>query len=73
MGITLRLTGTQHQELRNHLMPDDGKEAIALLFCVPALRADGGLLLVKEVRLIPHEECIGDVLLVAQLDRAAVS
>jgi hypothetical protein len=58
MGITLRLTGQQHQKLRGHLMPTDGNEAIALLFCVHVDRPDAGILLVKEVRLIPYKECI---------------
>lgn len=33
MNYTLRLTGAQHAQLRSHLFPGDGNEALALLLC----------------------------------------
>lgn len=53
---TVTLTVAAHAFLRGHLFPGDGKEAAAVLLCSrtpgPRLR-----LLVREVLLVPHEEC----------------
>ena len=32
-GVTLALTGDQHEFLRRHLFPGDGNEAAAILLC----------------------------------------
>jgi len=54
---TLSLTVAAHAQLRSHLFPGDGKEAAALLVCTrtpaPRLR-----LLVRDVLLVPYEDCI---------------
>jgi len=54
---TVTLTVAAHGLLRGHLFPGDGKEAAGVLLCSrtpgPRLR-----LLVREVLLVPHNECI---------------
>lgn len=45
-------------ELKNHLFPGDGLEAVSFLLCGFATRDDGAYLSVQEVFNIPHESCI---------------
>jgi hypothetical protein len=55
--VTLRLTGRQHAILQEHLLTNDGKEAVALALCG---RRDGEVrhqLVVHRVVLIPNSEC----------------
>jgi len=53
---TLTLTGVQHDLLRAHLFPGDGREAAAVLICsrVPPPRLR---LLVRDIVVIPHNVC----------------
>jgi hypothetical protein len=56
-GVTLALSGDQHEFLRCHLFPDDGNEAAAILLCG---RRDGDRrqrLVVRDVYEIPYSEC----------------
>ncbi len=59
-SISLTLTERQHAELRRHLFPGDGLEAVALLLCG---RARGGRgaefhrLVVHRIVVIPYSEC----------------
>lgn len=55
---SLTLTGKQHAQLREHLFPGDGKEAVALLLCGRARHGDRLRLIVSEVHLVPHEICV---------------
>ena len=55
-GVTLALTGDQHEFLRRHLFPGDGNEAAAILLCG---RRDGDRerLAVRDIYGIPYAEC----------------
>jgi hypothetical protein len=56
-GVTLALSGDQHEFLRRHLVPGDGNEAAAILLCG---RRDGDRrqrLVVRDVYGIPYAEC----------------
>lgn len=57
MNYSLRLTGEQHQIVRSHLFPGDGKEAVALLICGRRNGRERHVFTVKEVALIPHNAC----------------
>lgn len=54
--VSLTLTGAQHERLRAHLFPGDGKEAAAVVLCG---RRDGPRhrLVAREVFPIPHGDC----------------
>lgn len=56
--LRLALSGRQHQALKKHLFPGDGKEAVAFALCGRARRDDLELLVVKEVVPIAHEACL---------------
>lgn len=56
-GVTLALSGDQHEFLRRHLFPGDGNEAAAILLCG---RRDGDRrqrLAVREIHGIQYAEC----------------
>jgi len=55
--VILRLTGCQKQDLRVHLFPDDGMEAVALLLCGRRVEDDRHCLSVREIVRIPHHCC----------------
>ncbi len=55
--VFLRMTGKQKAELRKHLFPDDGMEAVALLLCGRHRGGDRHCLSVREAVLIPHDCC----------------
>lgn len=57
MRYALRLTQAQHQTLRAHLFPGDGKEAVALLLCGRRSGTSRHVLVVREIHLVPHEQC----------------
>lgn len=57
MTETLTMTGAQHEALKAHLFPDDGKEAVALLLC-GRRRGPRHRLLVHEVVLVPLTDCV---------------
>ncbi len=57
MKYSFRMTGSQHQKLRSHLFPGDGKEAIALLLCGRRNGEDRHVFTVRKMVLIPHELC----------------
>jgi len=60
--VTLRLTGTQHARLKDHLFPGDGKESVALALCglnewrhaAVARR----IVCVHEIHPIPDDQCL---------------
>lgn len=54
---TLTLTAAQHAELRRHLFPDDGCEAVALLLCGHRAGDQRHRLLVREVIPIAYADC----------------
>ena len=58
MTYTLRLTQSQHEALRAHLFPGDGKEAVALLLCGRRRGASRHILIAREIHPVPHMSCI---------------
>lgn len=52
------LTANQHELLRQHLFPGDGKEAIAIILCGRAAKSAGlrGMV-AHEILLLPYENC----------------
>jgi hypothetical protein len=57
MAVSLRMTGLQHNEIKKHVLTQDGKEAATLLFCRPVLRKFDYILLVEKIEHIPYEVC----------------
>ncbi len=55
--IRLRLTGQQHTDLRQHLFPGDGKEAVAIALCGRTTSLGSEILLVHKLDLVPYEAC----------------
>lgn len=53
----LAMTGKQREQLRKHLFPGDGKEAVAIALCGQAKGAQRSQLLVHEILEIPHDVC----------------
>lgn len=51
------MTGLQHDQLRQHLFPGDGCEAVAVALCGRRAGKDKHVLTVREIKLIPYEEC----------------
>ncbi len=51
------MTGLQHEQLRRHLFPGDGFEAVAVAVCGRRAGDDKHMLTVHEIKLIPYEEC----------------
>lgn len=58
MQYQLRISGLHHEQLRKHLLPGDGKEAIAVALCGRFSNERVTMLLVHELLLIPHSECV---------------
>lgn len=56
-AVTLTLTEDQQVELRQHLFPGDGFEAVAFLACGRAAGTDRHRLVVRYLHLIPHAAC----------------
>jgi hypothetical protein len=57
MKYALRMTGAQHQELRSHLFPGDGEEAVALLLCGRRSGQERHVFTVRSSVLVPYECC----------------
>lgn len=57
MNYALRMTESQHRDLRAHLFPGDGKEAVALLLCGRRPGAARHVLTVRKVVPVPHDAC----------------
>lgn len=55
--IIFRLTGEQHQELKEHLHPGDGLEAASLGLCGIAMTNDRVVLTLHEIENIPYDKC----------------
>lgn len=54
---TLRLTGSQHLQLKEHLFPGDGKEAVALALCGRLVYDGGHTLSVHRLLLVGYDRC----------------
>jgi len=57
MVIKLRMTGKQHNNIKSHVLAQDGKEAGSLLLCEPVFREETTILLVKEIINVPYADC----------------
>lgn len=57
MKYTLRMTGAQHAELRSHLFPGDGNEAVALLICGRRIGEERHILTVRKIVEVPYVLC----------------
>ena len=53
----IRISGNHYQQIKKHLFPGDGKEAVAVALCGRSTYGDNHTLLVHEVFLIPYEAC----------------
>ncbi len=58
MKYSIRLTGSQHSQLKAHLFPGDGKEAVALALCGRLETDNRWVLTVREIHTVPKEECL---------------
>lgn len=57
MNTILRLTGKQHAELRSHLFPGDGNEAVALALCGRRAGEARHVLTVHAIVPVPYAAC----------------
>lgn len=57
MQVKLRLTSAQFRELRQHLFPGDGLEAVAVALCGRRAGTSAHCLMVHKLVAIPYEEC----------------
>lgn len=55
--FVLRLTGDQHAQLKSHLFPGDGKEAVALALCGRLGHRGSEILCVHKILPIPYDAC----------------
>jgi hypothetical protein len=58
MQYALRLTQIQHEILRKHLFPGDGKEAVAILLCGKRSGESRHILTVREIHPVPYDQCL---------------
>lgn len=54
---TLTLTDVQHHDLKKHLFPGDGKEAVAIILCGRRYGDRRYRLTVKDIYGVPYDEC----------------
>lgn len=57
MKYKLRINGDDYQQLKTHLLSNNGCEAVAVALCGRAFFNNISILTVNKVVLIPHEEC----------------
>ncbi len=57
MALQLRISGLHHEVLKNHLLPADGREAVAVALCGRYNSENEKILMVHDLTLIPHNEC----------------
>ncbi len=57
MELQLRISGYHYEILKQHLLPDDGREAIAVALCGRFSDSTSEMLLVHDLTLIPYNEC----------------
>jgi len=53
----IRIAGFHYQQLKNHLLPGDGLEAVAIALCGRSSYAGNHTLLVQELLLVPYDVC----------------
>ncbi|MDE3234536.1 MAG: ThiF family adenylyltransferase [Bacteroidota bacterium] len=57
MELQLRISGLHHTILQEHLLPEDGREAVAVAICGRHFSSNKIILTVHDITLIPHNEC----------------
>ena len=57
MKYNLSISGKHYEQLKNHLFPGDGKEAVAVALCGRQSNEEQIKLLVNEIILIPYDQC----------------
>lgn len=57
MRHLIRMTAGQHERIKRHVLPADGREAAAVLLCGRGASERGCLLVVRDVHEIPHDAC----------------
>ena len=57
LPVLLAVSGKHHEELRRHLFPGDGNEAVAFALCGRIRRPDRESLLVREIVPVAHALC----------------
>jgi hypothetical protein len=57
MNFSLRISGIHYEELRNHLFPGDGREAVAFGLCGRLREQTSEVLTVHKVFPVPYEIC----------------
>lgn len=57
MQLQLRFSGFHYDVLKEHLLPADGKEAVAVALCGRYFDGHEHILMVHDLTLIPHNEC----------------
>jgi hypothetical protein len=57
MEVVLRLTGKQHAELKAHLFPGDGREAVAVALCGRRAGRARHCLTIRTIVPIPYDQC----------------
>lgn len=57
MELQLRISGLHHEILKQHLLPADGREAVAVALCGHYNHNGKKILVVHDLTLIPHNEC----------------
>lgn len=53
----IRFTGIQYRQLRQHLFPGDGNEAVAVALCGRSRHRGTHVLLVRELLMVPYDKC----------------
>lgn len=57
MAVNLTITEAQRRQLAEHLFPEDGCEAVAIVLCGRAQSAYGHRLVARKVVPVPYEQC----------------
>lgn len=55
--VSLAMNHKSHEQIRKHLFPGDGREAVAVALCGRSRNKNSNTLLVQEVHTIPYEAC----------------
>ncbi|MDD2612848.1 MAG: ThiF family adenylyltransferase [Bacteroidales bacterium] len=58
MELQLRISGFHYEILERHLLPADGREAVAVALCGRSHDSESEYLLIYDLTLIPHDQCI---------------
>ena len=55
--VRIRLTGQQYNDVRQHLFPGDGKEAVAVALCGRTASLGSEILLFHRIEFVPYDAC----------------